>query len=115
MYVGFLLFFSSSFLSVRKINRKEINIVELVKIFLFPTSWTSSVSLNQYIDTTMHLLFQGMLKSVIEFSFDYLKDNNKKQFFKNALFDYMYHIKLLQRYFCRMETFSKSSDTYVSS
>ena len=95
-------------------NVKEQNIPELVKNLSFPSSWTSLVTLNQYIDTPMHLLFQGIVKSVIEFSFNYLKDNNKKQIFKNDLFDYMYHIKLLQCDFCRMDTFSKSSDTYVS-
>ena len=77
-------------------NEQEINIVELVKNLHIPTSWNSSVMLSQYIDTPMHLLFQGIVKSVIEFSFNYLKDNNKKQAFKDDLFDYMYHIKLLQ-------------------
>ena len=97
-----------------KNNEKEQNIAQLVQNLHFPSSWTSLVKLNQYIDTPMHLLFQGIVKSVIEFSFNYLKDNNEKQVFKNDLFDYMYHIKLLQCDFCRMDTFSKSSDTYVS-
>ena len=97
-----------------KNNEKEQNIAELVQNLHFPSSWISLVKLNQYIDTPMHLLFQGIVKSVIEFSFNYLKDNNKKQVFKNDLFDYMYHIKLLQCDFCRMDTFSKSSDMYVS-
>ena len=77
-------------------NVQEQNIPELVKNLSFPSSWTSLVTLNQYIDTPMHLLFQGIVKSVIEFSFNYLKDNNnKKQNSKNDTFDYMYHIKLL--------------------
>ena len=42
-----------------------------------PTAWNAPISLRQYIDTPMHLLFQGIVKSVIEFSF-FFGHNTKK-------------------------------------
>ena len=47
-----------------------------------PTNWTSMIKLDQYIDTPMHLLFQGVVKSVIGFSFSLLASHNKKTEFK---------------------------------
>ena len=65
------------------------------------------MKLNKYIDIPMHLLFKGIVKSVIDLGFDYLKDNNEKQVFKNDLFDYMYHINILQCYFVTWKHFHK--------
>ena len=48
------------------------SIIENITSFYIPTMWTSTIKLNQYLDTPMHLIFQGIVKSVIEFSFLFL-------------------------------------------
>ena len=58
-----------------------------------PTNWTSIIQLDQYIDTPMHLLFQGVVKSVIEFSFSLLASHKQKKVFKENVYDCMSHIK----------------------
>ena len=57
----------------------DVDIQSKINEFSVPTMWTSIVQLNQYIDTPMHLIFQGVLKSVIEISFLFLTQYKKKQ------------------------------------
>ena len=86
--------------------KDTISITEKIKAFYIPKMWTSTINLDQYIDTPMHLIFQGIVKSVIEFSFLFVTHYKKKQVFKSHVHDMMYQIKLLQCSFCRMEDFS---------
>ena len=72
------------------------------------------LDLCQLIDTPMHLVFQGIVKSVIEFSFDLLAKYGKKTEFKDYVFDLMDHIKILQCGFCRMDNFSKIPTSFVA-
>ena len=76
--------------------------------------WTSTVKLTKYIDTPMHLIFQGVLKSVIEISFLFLTKYKKKQQFKSDVHETMQQLKSMIYEFCRMETFTKNSDASVS-
>ena len=49
----------------------DVDIQRKINKFYVPTMWTSTVKLKQYIDTLMHLIFQGvknkLLKSVLCF------------------------------------------------
>lgn len=76
--------------------------------------WTSSIKLKQYLDTPMHLIFQGIVKSVIEFSFLFLTHYKKKQVFKTNVLDTMQQLKMLQCEFCRIETFSINTNATVA-
>lgn len=71
----------------------------------FPPMWNTDIKLYQYIDTPMHLLFQGITKSVIELTFDWIKLHNKLKSFGNFIDPYISNIKSLQMDFCRIETF----------
>ena len=86
----------------------------LCDALFLPTNWTSIIQLDQYIDTPMHLLFQGVIKSVIEFSFSLLASHKQKKVFKENVYDCMSHIKALQCGFCRMDTFTKSAESFVA-
>ena len=92
----------------------DIDIQDKINNLHIPTMWTSTVKLKQYIDTPMHLVFQGVLKSVIEISFLFLTQYKKKQQFKYNVHETMQQLKSLQCEFCRMETFTKNSDASVS-
>ena len=64
--------------------QKNVDVKETLKLLHIPTAWNTPINLCQYIDTPMHLIFQGIVKSVIEFSFMFLhiieknKSSNQK-------------------------------------
>ena len=76
----------------------------------FPPLWNGISELNQHIDTPMHLLFQGIVKSVIEFTFEWIKMHNKLKPFGLFVDPIILNIKQLQCDFCRVETFSNGGD-----
>ena len=47
----------------------ELSLIDKIQRLHIPTMWTSTSKLKQYIDTPIHLIFQGIVKSVIEFCF----------------------------------------------
>ena len=60
------------------VTQSVTSMVDKITSFYIPTMWTSTVTSKQYIDTPMHLIFQGIVKSVIEFSFLFLTHFKKK-------------------------------------
>ena len=57
---------------------KNISHIDIDTFLDIPTMWSVGIDLCQFIDTPMHLVFQGIVKSVIEFSFDLLAKYSKK-------------------------------------
>ena len=94
--------------------QKNVDVKETLKLLHLPTAWTAPINLNQYVDTPMHLIFQGVVKSVIEFSFMFLTHHRKKQEFKSDVYDVMDAIKMLQCTYCAMETFTMNSESFVA-
>ena len=80
-----------------------VDIQSKINKFYVPKMWTSTVKLKQYIDMTMHLIFQDVLKSVIEIIF--LTQYKKKQQFKYDVHEIMQQMNSLQCEFYRMEIF----------
>ena len=77
----------------------------------FPPYWSMDIKLYQCIDTPMHLLFQGIIKSVIEVSIVILKKHSKNTMFAQHVHSIMHKIKSVQCEFCRVETFNGSNQT----
>jgi len=102
-YINYLL---SAIKDMKNSGRTQ---VECEKEIQFPSLWTMNITLDQCIDTPMHLLFQGVTKSLIEFSFEYLKRIRVSNEFKNYIREDMKKIKLLQISFCRIELFNTES------
>ena len=44
-----------------------------------PPMWIGSLKLDQFVDTPMHQLFEGLVKSSIEILSQYLKNHKKRQ------------------------------------
>ena len=62
----------------------------------------------------MHLIYQGIVKSVIEFSFLFITHYKNKQIFKTNVSDTIQQLKMIQCSFCRIEKFSINSNTNVA-
>ena len=77
----------------------------------FPPYWSMNIKLYQCIDTPMHLLFQGIIKSVIEISIVLLKKHSKNTMFAQNVHSIMNKIKSVHCEFCRVETFNGNNQT----
>jgi len=77
----------------------------------FPPNWCMNINLYQCIDTPMHLLFQGIMKSIIEMSTNLLKKYKKNSSFAQNVSPLMQKIKAIQCEFCKLETFNGNDKT----
>jgi hypothetical protein len=80
---------------------------------ILPPIWNSRVNLDQFINTPMHQIFLGVVKSLIELTFNWLKTVMKGQQFGRTINPFLLKVKHLQCGFCKMESFgggSKSSE-----
>ena len=80
----------------------------------FSQYWCMSIKLYQCIDTPMHLLFQGIIKSVIEITIVILKKHYKNTVFSQNVHSIMHMIKSVHCEFCRVETFTGTNQTSLS-
>ena len=62
----------------KRLWAQENQCIPISDIAYITTTWSTGIMLNQFIDTPMHLLFQGIVKSVTEFSFALLARYYKK-------------------------------------
>ena len=90
---------------------KHPNHQDPVSTLEFPPYWCMDINLHQCIDTPMHLLFQGIIKSVIEVSILLLKKHSRNTYFARIVSPLMSKIKAIQCEFCRLETFNGDKQT----
>ena len=87
-------------------NIESSSLYEFLK---FPSHWLHGISLDQCIDTPMHQIFQGVVKSVMEKTMSWLSQKNNSQY--KAFGDYVNStlddISDLNVDWCRMEKFTK--------
>ena len=79
------------------------SILDVIKL---PTMWNSIFRLEQCIDTPMHLLFQGITKSLIDECREYLKFHKVWSVFGrhcNAIMDDIFSVQIA---FCKIESFN---------
>ena len=95
-------------ISLRTTQPNNHNCVQELK---FPSMWTSGLSLHQCIDTPMHQLFQGLMKSLITFVGGWMKNERQHSYFCEDISEYMGKVKNMNLDWCKMESFiiSKSS------
>ena len=78
----------------------------ILDVIKFPTMWNSIFRLEQCIDTPMHLLFQGITKSLIEESREFLKFHKVWSVFGRHCNVIMDDIFSVQTAFCKIESFN---------
>ena len=75
-----------------------------------PAMWTSSFRLEQCIDTPMHLLFQGITKTIIEESKEYLKHHKIWSQFGRHSNELMDDVSSVHIDFCKVESFNGGTE-----
>lgn len=76
----------------------------------FPPMWSSIISLDQFIETPMHHLFEGLVKTVIELLTLYLKFHKKWTKFGRLINEILSDISSMHIGYCAVDTFSNEDD-----
>ena len=86
------------------------NIVDAVNMTPAPPMWSSIITLDQFIDTPMHQLFEGIVKSGIELIMQFFKHHRKWTKFAAETNCLLENVKSLRLGFCKCETFTNDED-----
>ena len=87
---------------------------DILQSFRYPAIWNAPIALNQFIDAPMHLIFQGIIKSIIEMISDWLSPlstslSYHKQFCK-IINPMMVKISNMNLNWCALNTFNVSKN-----
>ena len=82
----------------------------VMKNLWFPAIWSSDLEVWNSIETPMHLLFLGIVKSTIDISFRWLKSLNKHKAFCNLVQPLLNRIRALRSPFCMINDFNGTSE-----
>ena len=80
----------------------------------FPAMWDSILTLDQFIETPMHHLFEGIVKSCIEVLIQFLKYHKKWSKFSEIANLLLENIFLLRLDFCKCETLSSETSGWLA-
>ena len=86
------------------------NITQFLRDYTYPSMWETCLDLEQFIETPMHLLFEGIVKSLIEIQMDFFKIQKKWSKYgeyANTLLDDIAQLKLG---YCRVEQFTNGKE-----
>ena len=75
---------------------------------IYPSLWINNIELDQCIDTPMHQIFQGLIKSSIKLISEWLKVYNCNTSFFNRIENQMICIKDIRLDWCNMEKFTST-------
>ena len=95
----------------KELHQRNPNHPNPSSTIVFPPLWNTCNELDHYIDLPMHLLFLGIVKSIIELTFQWLKLHKSLTSFGNFVHVYHVSIKNLQSNFCKLESFSNNKET----
>ena len=83
---------------------------EILTQFKYPPIWDCPIALNQYIDAPMHLLFQGIVKSIIEMISEWLSGLSYYKHFCHIIHPIMIEISNMNLNWCFLNSFNTSKN-----
>jgi len=89
---------------------KTQNVQELFKDFKYPSLWKSGLQLDNFVETPMHHLFEGIIKSIIEIQMEFFKLYNKWSTFGSYSNNILADINQLKISYCRAEPFTSGKE-----
>ena len=90
--------------------KKTENIDSLMANFKYPSLWKSNIKLDNFIETPMHHIFEGIVKSIIELLMDFFKLHNKWSTFGSYSNSILADINQLKISYCRAEPFTSGKE-----
>ena len=86
------------------------NVENLFANFKHPSLWKSGLQLDDFVETPMHHLFEGIVKSIIELQMDFFKQHNKWSMFGSYSNNILADINQLKVAYCRAEPFTSGNE-----
>ncbi len=97
-------------------NQQNIDYVSFYNSLPLPTTWTDGLlDIDQFIETPMHHIFEGIIKTLIEVTMDYLKFHKLWSKYCESINPTLDDIEGLKCDFCRVESFWHSKTDYKPS
>ena len=82
------------------------NIKDLMANFTYPPMWKSCIQIEEFIETPMHHLFEGVIKAIIELQMDFFKQHNKWSQYGNIANSILEDVNNLKCLYNRCEPFT---------
>ena len=99
-------------------NHPHLSRDEALRTFQYPAIWNAPFALNQFIDAPMHLIFQGIIKSIIEMISDWLSPlSTSKSYYKEfckIISPMMTKISNMNLRWCALNSFNVSKNYKAS-
>ena len=99
-------------------NDPHMSCEDVLRSFQYPAIWNAPMALNQFIDAPMYLIFQGIIKSVIEMISDWLSPLSPSQSYYKAfckiINPMMESICNMNLKWCALNTFNVSKNHKTS-
>ena len=86
------------------------NVETLFQNYKYPSFWKSGLQLDNFVETPMHHLFEGIVKSIIELQMDFFKLHNKWSTFGGYSNNILADINQLKVAYCRAEPFTSGNE-----
>ena len=96
-----------------RMEHEQYNVTECIAQLPLPKIWTDQIfTIDQFIETPMHHLFEGIVKSLIEVTMEYLKFHKLWSKYCEMINPLLNEIDTLKLDFCRVESFWCSTTDY---
>ena len=82
----------------------------LFKTFVYPSMWKSNINLEDFLETPMHHLFEGIVKTIIEVQMNFFKSHGKWNCYGTFSNTILADINQLKIGYCRAEPFTAGKD-----
>ena len=101
-----------------RLNDQKMSRENVLRSFQYPAIWNAPIALNQFIDAPMHLIFQGIIKSIIEMISDWLSPLSTSQSYYKSfckiINPMMVKISNMNLKWCAINTFNVSKNYKAS-
>ena len=94
------------------LNKKQEyeNIDDLMHDFTYPPMWKSCIQIEEFIETPMHHLFEGVVKAVIELQMEFFKQHNKWSHYGSIANPILGDVNQLKCSYNRCEAFTSGKE-----
>ena len=86
------------------------NVIQTIQELNMPPMWSSTMMLDQFLDTPMHQLFEGLVKSSLEILSQFMKFHKKWTKFAKLINEMVEDVATLRLGFCKCEPLTNHDD-----
>ena len=96
--------------AANEMHKNTNDITQIIQELEMPPMWGSSMTLDQFVDTPMHQLFEGLVKSSLEILIQFFKFHKKWSKFAKLINEMIEDVASLRLGFCKCEPLTNQDD-----